>query len=378
MNLALEFRPRRFADIAGQPWVSLVLDMMVRQNDVPEGLIFHGPHGTGKTSTARILASALNCEGEGIRPCLECGSCTSVRSGSSVDVIEIDAATHGKAEDIQRLCDMVTYDVGSRNRVVVLDEAHGVSRTGFDKLLKTLEEPPPRVTFVLVTTEPEQLPDTIFSRAMDFRFKRISIGCVIERLRMIRDVKQLAVDDDVLACIAERADGGMRDAVKLMDQASRAGAGTLDKFYELSGEGDFAPALLLTMIQGRLAELYDKVEHLLCEVGDPLLITARLVSCLRDLIVIRAGGTNVAAQGEALRQRQAIAHSVSNVQLVGAMKVLWDLQKIRAGNDPRMVLDLAVVMCAEQFAPVRQQPAAVNGNGHRKATMEDIKALAGA
>lgn len=381
MTLALEFRPRRFSDLAGQPWVSLVLDIMVRKNEVPTGLIFHGDRGTGKTSTARILASALNCTGvDAVEiPCLECGSCRSVTGGSSVDVIEVDAATNGRAEDIQRLCDMVTYDVGSRNRVVILDEAHGVSRTGFDRLLKPLEEPPDRVTWVLVTTEREQIPPTIASRCTEFRFKRIGLRFVTERLVMIRDARGLRVSDDVLACIAERADGGMRDAIMLLDQASRAGAGTLDQFYEMTGEDDFAPSLIAVMATGRLGELYDATDRLVYSVGDPALITTRLVRCLRDLLVLRAGGSTVAAQGSALAVRQQLARRLSEVQIVGAMRVLWDLQKIRTGNDARMVLDLAVVMCAEQFAPQRQASNGnTGGNGHQRATMEQIRQLAGA
>jgi DNA polymerase-3 subunit gamma/tau len=373
MNLALEFRPQKFTDICGQPWVSLVLDNMVRKGEVPAALLFHGSRGTGKTSTARILAAALNCESEESRPCAECDSCRSVQRTNSLDVIEVDAATNGRSEEIRKLCDMVTYDVGSRNRVVVLDEAHGVSRPGFDVLLKTLEEPPERVTFVLVTTEPDQIPDTIASRCMDFRFKRISTRHITERLRMIRDARGFQVEDEVLACIVDRADGGLRDAVKLLDQAVRAEAMTLDKFYELTGEADFAPELLAIMASGRLGDLYQRVDELVCDIGDPLVIAGRLVRCLRDVLVLRSGGV-IAAQGESLRRRQEIARRLVETQIVGAMRVLWDLQKIRSGNDPRMVLDLAVVMCSEQFAPQRDKVSS-NGNGHQKITMDQITAM---
>lgn len=377
MNLALEYRPAKFGDIVGQPWVSLVLEMMVAKDEVPPGLIFHGTRGTGKTSTARILAAALNCAAES-RPCGQCESCCSVRKAGSVDVIEVDAASNGRADDIRHLCDLVTYDVGSRNRVVILDEAHGVSSRGFDVLLKTLEEPPPRVTWVLVTTEPGQVPETIRSRCMDFWFKRISVSAVVGRLRLIRDGKGISIGDDVLTAIAERADGGLRDAIMLLDQAARAGVGSLSQFYELTGEGDFAPELLQVMASGRLGELYDRVEQLVYEVGDPQLITHRLVRCLRDIMVLKAGGTSVTAQGTPLRAREQLASRLSESQLVSAMRVLWDLQKIRTGNDPRMVLDLAVVMVAEQLAPVRARAAAIaaaSGNGHHPASLDDLKAL---
>jgi DNA polymerase-3 subunit gamma/tau len=377
MSLTLEFRPATFGDVVGQPWVSLVLDNMVRQGEVPSALVFHGERGTGKTSTARILAAALNCEREN-RPCLECDSCNDIRKTGSVDVIEIDAATNGRAEDMRKLCDMLTYDVGSRNRVVIIDEAHGLSPAAFDALLKPSEEPPERVTFVFVTTEVHQIPKTIMSRCMDFRFKRISARHVTARLQMIRDAKGFTVGDDLLACIAERADGGMRDAVKLLDQAVRAGVTSLQEFYDLTGEGDFAPGLVAAMQLGKLGDLYEMTDRLVCDVGDPQLITTRLVQCLRDMLVLRAGGTNVTAQGEALQARKFLASRATDIQIVGALRVLWDTAKVRGSFDARTVLDLAVVMCSEQFAPQRNQVSANgNGNGHSKASMQDIKALVG-
>lgn len=375
MTLTLEFRPATFADVIGQPWVSLVLENMVRKGEVPDALIFHGERGTGKTSSARILGAALNCENDN-RPCLECESCVAIRKGSSVDVIEIDAATNGRAEDIRRLRDMLSYDVGSRQRVVIIDEAHGLSDTAFDELLKPLEETGGRVTYILVTTEVHQVPETIMSRCMDFRFKRISARHVTERLKMIRDAKGFDVGDDLLACIAERADGGMRDAVKLLDQSVRAGVTTLEQFYALTGEGDFAPELLRVMMSGRLGELYEMTDRLMGEVGDAQLITTRLVRCLRDLLVLRAGRP-ITAQGTALEQRQELARKASDLQVVGALRVLWDTSKVRGAFDGRTVLDLAAVMIAEQFAPARSQVAGSNGNGHGKASLDQIRQLAG-
>lgn len=373
--LTLEFRPASFSDVVGQPWVSLVLHHMIKKQDVPSALVFHGVRGTGKTSMARILGAALNCEAED-KPCMECDSCRAIRDGSSLDVIEIDAASNGKAEDITRLIDMLSYDIGSRRRVVIIDEVHGLSAAAFDKLLKPIEEPPDGVTFVLVTTEVQQIPETIMSRCMDFRFKRISAVHVLQRLQHIRDVKGLGIPDDLLACIAERADGGMRDAVKLLDQASRAGVASLDKFYELTGEGDFAPGLVAAMQLGALKDLYEMVDRLVCEVGDPQLILTRLVRCLRDMLVLRAGGTTVTAQGRALEARKFLAGRSTDAQLVGAMRMIWDTGKVRSSFDGRTVLDLAVVMCAEQFgqAAARQQVSSASGpvNGSRKATLTDF------
>lgn len=375
MSLALEFRPATFSDVIGQPWVSLVLDNMVRKGEVPDALLFHGERGTGKTSSARILGAALNCEAEN-RPCLQCDSCVSIRKGTSVDVVEIDAASNGRAEDINRLLSMLTYDVGSQQRVVIIDECHGLSASAFDKLLKTLEETGGRTTFILVTTEVHQVPATIMSRCMDFRFKRISARHVAARLQAIRDAKGLNVPDELLACIAERADGGMRDAVKLLDQSVRAGVTTLQEFYALTGEGDFAPGLVAAMIAGALGDLYTMTEHLVSEVGDPQLITTRLVRCLRDLLVLRSGQTSVTAQGESLEARKYLAKKITDAQVVGALRVLWDTAKVRGSFDGRTVLDLAVVMCAEQFAPVRNQVTG-NGNGSQKASLDAIRQMAG-
>lgn len=384
-NLALKYRPQRFSDLAGQPGVSVVLGAMVAKNEVPSVLLFHGTRGSGKTSAARILAAALNCTGadtgdaDGEVPCGWCEHCTAIRGGGSVDVIEVDAASNGTADAMRAICNQVRYSIGGLCRVVVLDEAHGLSRPAFDVLLKTLEETPPGVVFILASTEPAKIPATIASRCVSFSFRRIGPRQITERLVMIRDAEGLTASDALIAEIAERADGGMRDAVMLLDQCARAAISDVAGFEEMTGITDFGPGLVRAMLAGDYGRLFQLTDQLMNDAGDPALITARCVRCLRDVLVLKADGP-LACSGAALAARRELAAALTPERCVAALRVMWDMQKVRA-LDARAALDLAVVMCAEQLRPASGHwsngPVPVQSNGHRKATMADIAAMGG-
>lgn len=383
-NLALKYRPQKFQDLAGQPGVSVVLGAMVAKGEVPSVLLFHGTRGSGKTSAARILAAALNCTGADADevPCGWCEHCTAIRGGGSVDVIEVDAASNGTADAMRSICNQVRYSIGGLCRVVVLDEAHGLSRPAFDVLLKTLEETPPGVVFILASTEPAKIPATIASRCVSFSFRRIGPRQIMDRLAMICAAEDIVVSDELIAEIAERADGGMRDAVMLLDQCIRAGVNDVAGFELMTGITDFGPSLIRAMCAGDYGKLFLLTDQLMGDVGDPGLIWARLVRCLRDVFVLKAGSP-LACSGDALADRKELAAALPAERCVAAMKVLWDMPKIRA-LDARATLDLAVIMCAEQLRPASGHwsngpvPAPLPSNGHRKATMADIAAMGGA
>lgn len=184
--LALKYRPKRFDEIVGQKPTRAVLAKMIESEALPPSMVFAGVRGTGKTSAARIVARAINCESDdGVEPCGLCGHCVAVENETATYVLEVDAASHGGAEAMRKLVDDAMYSAGADWKVYVLDEAHSVSSQGFQVLLKTLEEPPPRTSFILVTTEPERIPDTIHARSMFFRFAKITNDDIRARLEYV-------------------------------------------------------------------------------------------------------------------------------------------------------------------------------------------------
>ncbi len=225
--LARKWRPETFADVVGQKHVVLTLAAAVETDRVAHAHLFTGPRGVGKTTVARILAKSLNCsKGPTGEPCGECESCREIAAGRSLDVIEIDGASNRKIEDARGIRETVQYaPLSGRMKVYIIDEAHMLTREAFNALLKTLEEPPPHVVFVLATTEPGKIPETIASRCQRFDFHRISSTAIEARLAQISEAEGIEVAEGALKLVASRADGSMRDAVSLLDQLISVGKG---------------------------------------------------------------------------------------------------------------------------------------------------------
>src|SRR6202166_4498336 len=225
--LARKYRPQRFADVAGEDHVTRALLNALSQNRIAHGYIFSGHRGIGKTTIARILAQALNCRTEigsvkrpTPEPCGVCDSCIEIKQGNAVDVIEIDAATNRGIDEIRELRDAARYRPSrDKYKIYILDEAHQITHAAFNALLKTLEEPPDHIVFMMATTQPEDFPQTVRSRCQHFSFHAVKLVDILGELRGIAEREDVDADEAALSLLAEAGDGSMRDALSIMDQA---------------------------------------------------------------------------------------------------------------------------------------------------------------
>ena len=298
--LARKYRPQKFSEVIGQEHVTRTLQNALEQGRTAHGYIFSGHRGIGKTTVARILAAALNCRSSDkpvAEPCGVCESCTEIRAGNAVDVIEIDAATNRGIDEIRELREAARYrPARDRFKIYILDEAHQITDAAFNALLKTLEEPPDHIVFMLATTQPEDIPQTIRSRCQHFSFRAVKFDDIVGQLRDLIGREKIEADDDALALLAEAGDGSMRDALSILDQAiassSSGGKLTADSVRNLVGA---APAHVLEQVmqavaRGTSEEVLRQVDHLISEGHSPTHFARQMVRFLRNATVAKIAG----------------------------------------------------------------------------------------
>jgi DNA polymerase III subunit gamma/tau len=313
--LARKYRPQKFSDVIGQEHVTRTLQNAISQERIAHGYIFSGHRGIGKTTVARILAMAMNCrsaEKPPVEPCGICDSCIEIRAGNAVDVIEIDAATNRGIDEIRELREGARYrPARDRFKIYILDEAHQITDAAFNALLKTLEEPPSHVVFMIATTQPEDIPQTIRSRCQHFSFRAVKFDDIMGQLRDLVTQEKIPADDDALALLAEAGDGSLRDALSILDQAiaSTSDHLTLDSVRSLIGS---APAAALETVMQSVAESASEkilvlVDELIGEGHSPTHFARQLVRFLRNVTVAKIAGKDSALLQVSSDERARVA-----------------------------------------------------------------------
>ena len=387
--LARKYRPQKFSDVIGQEHVTRTLQNAIEQERIAHGYIFSGHRGIGKTTVARILAMALNCRSSAkpvAEPCGVCDSCTEIRAGNAVDVIEIDAATNRGIDEIRELRDAARYrPARDRFKIYILDEAHQITDAAFNALLKTLEEPPSHIIFMMATTQPEDIPQTIRSRCQHFSFRAVKFEDILQQLRDITAQEKIAADDDALALLAEAGDGSMRDALSILDQAiaSTSEHLTLDSVRSLIGS---APAGALETVMQAVAESASEkilvlVDELLGEGHSPTHFARQLVRFLRNITVAKIAGQDsplLQVSSDERARVGRIAELFSEEELARHLQIMLRTHgELGYRQEQRFHLELGLLKMAhaQRLLPIEQllsDAAATSGSGRSGA----IKSIA--
>lgn len=349
-----KFRPAKFEDVKGQDHIITTLQNQIRADRIGHAYLFCGTRGTGKTTVAKIFAKAVNCEhpADG-SPCGECEICKSIAAGTSMNVIEIDAASNNGVDNIREIREEVAYrPTEGRYKVYIIDEVHMLSIGAFNALLKTLEEPPEYVIFILATTEAHKIPITILSRCQRYDFKRISIETITDRMRELMDAEQVDVEDRALKYIAKAADGSMRDALSLLDQCIAFYLGqklTYDDVLEVLGavDTDVFSRLLRTVIARDVPGVLDVVEELVMQGRELTQLTADFTWYLRNLLLVKTSDNIedvLDVSTENMTQLKEEAQLVEPDMLFRYIRIFSELSgQLRYASQKRVLLEVALI-----------------------------------
>ena len=349
-----KFRPQTFEEVKGQDQTVRILRNQLRSDRIGHAYVFAGTRGTGKTSVAKIFARAVNCENlQDGNPCGECPSCRRIIEGRSLNVIEIDAASNNGVDNIREVIDEVQYSpAGGRFKVYIIDEVHMLSAGAFNALLKTLEEPPAYVIFILATTEVHKIPVTILSRCQRYDFRRIGDEVIVDRLKEVLDREGAQYEEEALAFIARKADGGMRDALSLLDQCLSFYFGeplTYDHALEILGavDVDTFMRLFLSLKDGKTGEALDVVEKLVTDGIDLTQFLTDFIWFLRNLMILMAVGADSAridVSREHRKMMEAVAAETDGNTLIRYIRDLSALQAdMRLATAKRVLFEIGLI-----------------------------------
>ncbi|UWG97656.1 DNA polymerase III subunit gamma/tau [Dehalobacter sp. DCM] len=356
-----EWRPKKFDDMVGQEHVRVILTNAIKQNKIAHAYMFSGPRGTGKTSAAKLLAKTLNCrDRDGVEPCNACSSCLEIDQGTAIDVLEIDAASNRGIDEIRDLRDKVKLAAsGGRYKVYIIDEVHMLTSEAFNALLKTLEEPPANVVFILATTEANKVPLTILSRVQRFEFHRISVEEIVTRLRDVCQTMGREIEDKALQVIAVKAEGGLRDALSILDQCLLHNDPIqLEHVYQIIGmvgetySADLTDALLIGDYGLALAKLGEGIS-----LGrDPRQVIKELLEYLRQLLLYTAGGQEPLLAPDMVQRLIAQSERIGMERLLTWINVLLKGDSdLRFAPNARLAAEMILVQTIFEPTPKHEQ-----------------------
>jgi DNA polymerase-3 subunit gamma/tau len=361
--LARKWRPKDFNDIVGQDYITQTLRNAVSSGKTAHAFIFSGPRGVGKTSTARIVAKALNCKnGPTPEPCSECTFCTEISEGKSLDVIEIDAASHTGVNDVREIIENIKYlPTSGKNKIYIIDEAHMLSQSAFNALLKTLEEPPPHVLFILATTEVHKIPVTILSRCQRYDFKKVTVEKIREQLEAITTKEGIEIEDETLYLISQEADGSLRDSLSLMDQLIATFGSTIKHDEAVAVLGILDRALIKSTLTAILEEDPKSAIETLntaIEKGiSPRRFAEDMLKTLRHSVLIKTCGKAVIS--ELSEEDKEGIEKITSDASIESLESLFNLmleetENIQKSFYPQMALELTLIKLStlERIVPI--------------------------